>query len=504
MGPEIRSRGADTAALARGGRTNFIGFLLRLLARLPFLFIAGQLYGAEALGRFAYATMVVELMAQLATLGLRRGIAAEMAKQDRPPAHVIGDAMLLAGTLSLVGAGLMVAVPEIVFPNTKISGLDRLFPLSALFLVWAEVLLAALAYRHNVKATVTARSIVEPWTITIVAALLALIPQWRPDALIIAYAASMLTAFIAALIPALRMFGMPQGWSPHPGRLFIIMRENWPLAGADAVDWAMRRIDIIILGQFAAPAVLGVYYVAQQIASLPQKLKVTFDPILAPVIAHGVKAKDHAGISHQLRQVGFWILSVQLGIALVLGFTGEATLDLVGDGFGAGTGILFLLLAAEVFYVTAAVSESALVYMARHRNLMRSLIVLSAQIAMTVVFVRGFDVLFPFVDPDRPVQGIGAALALALAALLSSLLKVRLLHRLVPRPVSGLRAIMMPATAATAAIGYAIMRFLPAFWQLAAGLPLLLTVYGGIMWVWGFKGEDRLLFRRLSRAKEKP
>ena len=33
--------GEDIAALAKGGRTNFFGFLMRLVARLPFLFIAG-------------------------------------------------------------------------------------------------------------------------------------------------------------------------------------------------------------------------------------------------------------------------------------------------------------------------------------------------------------------------------------------------------------------------------------------------------------------------------
>ena len=70
---------AETAALARGGRTSFLGYVLRLAARFPFLFIAGRLYGAEALGRFAYATMVVELVAMLATLGLKRGLAEDMA-----------------------------------------------------------------------------------------------------------------------------------------------------------------------------------------------------------------------------------------------------------------------------------------------------------------------------------------------------------------------------------------------------------------------------------------
>ena len=40
----------DIQALAKGGRTNFFGFLLRLLGTAPFLFIAGRLYGVEALG----------------------------------------------------------------------------------------------------------------------------------------------------------------------------------------------------------------------------------------------------------------------------------------------------------------------------------------------------------------------------------------------------------------------------------------------------------------------
>jgi hypothetical protein len=34
---------ADMATLARGGRLNIFGFALRLVARIPFLFIAGRI-----------------------------------------------------------------------------------------------------------------------------------------------------------------------------------------------------------------------------------------------------------------------------------------------------------------------------------------------------------------------------------------------------------------------------------------------------------------------------
>ncbi len=52
---EVKAKeNSDIEALAKGGRTNIFGFLLRLAARLPFLFIAGRIYGPEVLGRFAY------------------------------------------------------------------------------------------------------------------------------------------------------------------------------------------------------------------------------------------------------------------------------------------------------------------------------------------------------------------------------------------------------------------------------------------------------------------
>ena len=88
---------ADLAALARGGRINFFGFILRLLARLPFLFIAGRIYGAEALGRFAYAVLIVEFAAQLATLGLKRGLAQQLSQTtDKPHVFIVWDALLVA------------------------------------------------------------------------------------------------------------------------------------------------------------------------------------------------------------------------------------------------------------------------------------------------------------------------------------------------------------------------------------------------------------------------
>lgn len=471
----------DIAKLAKGGRTSFFGFLLRLAARLPFLFIAGQLYGADRLGEFAYATMVIELAAQLATLGLKRGLAVELAKGDRPQAHVVWDALVLAWLLALLAAGILAAFPTLMFPKgLSASGLDQLLPLIALAIVGSDVSLAALAFRHDIAAQVRARSIVEPWTLTLVAAALAF-TFFVNDGLLLAFAASLIAAFVVSLVPCIRTFGWPGGWAPHPERLGRLARQNIPLAGADAIEWGTRRLDLFILGLFAGPAIVGVYYVAQQVASLVQKLKTSFDPVLAPVLSTALARGDRPAVAAHIRQVGFWVIAAQLGVALTLGLTGEAVLDLVGKDFTGGALLLGIMLGAEVIFATAAVSEAALVYMSRHRNLMLSLVTIGVQAAVTLILADRFG-------------GEGAAAGLAIAALVGSVSKAWLLGRLLGEPVLGLRWPLLLAAAAAIGVGL-LLWTLPTWPRLLLGIPLILGTYGLVMWRWGFTADDRMLFR---------
>jgi O-antigen/teichoic acid export membrane protein len=67
------------------------GFLLRLLARMPFLFIAARLYGADALGRFASALVIIELTAMVCTIGEKRGLAQRLSEGEGDPAPLIAD-----------------------------------------------------------------------------------------------------------------------------------------------------------------------------------------------------------------------------------------------------------------------------------------------------------------------------------------------------------------------------------------------------------------------------
>ena len=143
---------ADLSALAKGGRTNVFGFLLRLAARIPFLFIAGRIYGPEALGRLAYTVIVIEFAAQLATLGLKRGLAFQLSSEERDAAHIAWDALLVVLAASAVFSAFLVAFPEAMFPNSAIRGLDRIQAAIAQSLKAAK--LAANSWRVTANAGV--------------------------------------------------------------------------------------------------------------------------------------------------------------------------------------------------------------------------------------------------------------------------------------------------------------------------------------------------------------
>ena len=220
------------------------------------------------------------------------------------------------------------------------------------------------------------------------------------------------------------------------------------------------------------------------------KLKTSFDPILGPVIARNLKEGDKEAVAKQVRQVGFWVIGAQLGVALALAIPGEAVMGLVGPAFVAGTAALAFLLAAEVVAAMAAVSEAALIYVARHRNMLISLAMLALQAGLSVVLILamrwlGWPMMF---------QATGPAMALMLALGFAAIAKSRLLCGILGARVNGWRWPLIWAAGAGTIVGY-LATLLPEWAELLFGIPGILLAFGAVLWTKGFKAEDRELFR---------
>lgn len=479
----------DLQSLAKGGRTSVAGFFVRLIARLPFLWVAAQWYGATQMGRLAVAIVVVEFAAQISTLGLKRGLALHMAGDGKENGAWDGALVVLGATL--IPTIALMLFPQAMFPNSVIKPLDYLLPIAIPAIALSDVMIAALAFRGKINAGVFARAVVEPWTISIAAIALW---WWVPsDGLLVSYALSMGAALLFSAIPFFREFGLPRDWKPRPVALYALARLNAPLVAADAIEWGSRRLDVFLLGLFVSPATTGIYWVAQQIASLPQKLKTSFDPVLGPAITRKLKEGDRAGVAMQISQVGFWVIAAQLGVALALAIPGEALMAAIGPkrDFVGGNGALVFLLMAEVAAAVAVVSEAALIYIARHRNMILSLAMIGLQTVLTIGLILWLEAR----DFPELWQAAAAAASLAFSLLMASVLKSRLAARLLDAPVSVWRWQLVPAALLAGMVG-GVATSGPQWSELALGIPAILGAYGWFIWRFAFKDGDRVLFKK--------
>jgi O-antigen/teichoic acid export membrane protein len=232
--------------------------------------------------------------------------------------------------------------------------------------------------------------------------------------------------------------------------------------------------------------VVGIYYVAQQLATLPQKLRTTFDPVLAPLLSRALSADRRAEAAAHIRQAGFWVLAFQLALVLWLSVFAVGWMGLFGPAFVLGAGWMILLVLTEVAAAQGGLAEAALVYARPRWNLWAGLAAVAFQAALSVLLIPRFG-------------GLGAAASLFAAVGLLAVWKSALLARFLQASVSTWRWSLAWAAAPALAVGFTALALLPEWAELAFGAPVTLLVFGLVIWRVGFRPADRLLFGRLPR-----
>jgi hypothetical protein len=188
---------------------------------------------------------------------------------------------------------------------------------------------------------------------------LSFVPIWSSavDGLIIAYVLSMVRRWSRRSFRCSAVMEDRTPGSRTSALRWSTAVRNVPVAAADVVEWASRRIDLAVLGAFLPASFVGIYYAAQQVATLPAKLKTSFEPVLGPAITR----KIAPGIGSVLQSrfgrspTGSLQRNWESRSRLASRPRGDGTRRLSVHG---GTAMLGFLLAAEVIAAAAVVSEA--------------------------------------------------------------------------------------------------------------------------------------------------
>jgi O-antigen/teichoic acid export membrane protein len=299
------TRLADAQDILRSVFASFFGFGGRLVARAILMVVAGRAMGMESLGTLGQTAAITEIAAAIGVMGLRRSLldllSRDAERHQRPEPRIV-EAMIAALAVSLVISICLQPVWKTVLPDQP--RLAMMLFLVAPAIVFTEIALTAIRYKRIIFWDILVRSAVEPWTI-LGLTLLSLNFDGRPNRLIWAYGGSLLLAAIVAGAGLIRVYGARALLTSKPGlsRTASIPAISAPAGVTDIGVMALRRMDVIILGFAASPETVGLYYMIQQLATIPQKVYGLFEPMMSPVIARLHNRLDIAQIRKKLVDV---------------------------------------------------------------------------------------------------------------------------------------------------------------------------------------------------------
>lgn len=356
------SGAADRKDILRGAVASLGGFGGRMLARMILLVSAGHLYGAANIGVLGQLAAVIEILAAVATLGLKRTLLDKLnlaVRRGHDQGTVAATAILLSTGLGFVLAALLFALWPRLFDWSVPDVVFLAIPAAA----FAEVALTATRFRRFIRWEVVVRCIMEPWSL-LAAAMFFHAAGVRNDGLPLAYAVSMLVAAAASLWGLGRVFGFRRlmGWRPEMASLPDMFLASLPVGMSDIGVILLRRLDIILLSLFVDQRITGLYYMAQQVSTVPHRIYRLFEPMMGPVIAGLYHDRDTQSMDMRIVRVCRLVFILQLAVTLPLMVFGDAVMALFGDGFRAAAVILVILLVAELLDGSFALAETPLVF----------------------------------------------------------------------------------------------------------------------------------------------
>lgn len=358
--------------LRKGAMQILSGFGVRIVARILLLSFVARVYGVSDFGRLGETVAIVELLAAFAIFGLSKTLLGEMG-ENAESGHLeqkVIDAILLTAIIS----SLITAVMWIFWPYVAADGLanSQFVLLGIPLIAIAEVATTGTRHFRTVFWDTFVKAFVKPWSFLLLsvaayfslngATLAAGTVVSSEQALLGAYVGSLLLSAVFAFLAINRLFRARGGearYSFSLARLVRLARRSWPVALNDTGVFAFRRIDIIILATIAGPNATGVYYLAQQIGTIAEKVRYLFEPMLSPIIA---QSRSITTIAAHLRRLAVFISSSQIAIIVLVALAGPMILQWFDMQTASALLVILAILVGELMDGSFGLCELPMIY----------------------------------------------------------------------------------------------------------------------------------------------
>ena len=449
--------------IAIGTAANYGGFLFRLSVRLPFLFLAGMLFGAEHYGEYIFATAFIESMGVLCCLGFKRSIfgfleESEGYKDAREAARLVTACWKLALLAAFTCAAIVFISASLIADllNSPAVAIPLRYLCWALpLIVTIQLFLSGCRYRRKIRYEVFARSVTEPVVLTL-AAIAFYFAGFTETGLLWAYLLALLATCGVAAFGFRKSFARPEfGSLKSMSAALALLKRAAPTGVYEFLKMVLDRLHIILVTFFFSESVTGVYGSAVQFTTILYKIGAGFEPILAPVIAQLTNRGSGQHLHEQLSKVIRWVMSVEFLLLVVFVLFGRNILGAIGEEFVTGEKVMWILVCAVAVQSAFMCNDLPVVYRRPSWNLWIILVLLGINL------ITAFT-LAPIFGPE----GVAAALLIThlSGAVLSSCL-IRYLFKVWPFDLQSFKPFLSLFTSLV--VGYL---------SLNNGLPMLASI----------------------------
>lgn len=269
----------------------------------------------------------------------------------------------------------------------------------------------------------------------------------------------------------------------------VLIRFCWPLVFAGGFNLMEAWLSTFVLGLLESPRSVGIFGAAFRASVLIQGIHLSFSAIFSPIISKHHHKKEFVQLKALFKTVTKWIFLLSLPLAELMIFFSREIMSVFGRDFSEGAVVLAVLVTGQILNsVTGPLGVMIDMSGKTKFTLLNSALHFSLQIVLCFLLI-----------PRHGVLGAAVAKTFSIAFLKAvRLVQVHLIFKFHPFQIRFLKPV---AAGGIALVPLIVMKSIipwsgPVVFALL-GTAVFVSVYAGVLFLFGFDEEDMLLINRV-------
>jgi O-antigen/teichoic acid export membrane protein len=327
----------DVRDLSRGLAINLLGYVLKLGHPVLLIWVV-RAFGVEAWGQYTVSEAVLLIIVRVILLGFDKTLLWWVPRMDSEPSALprLRTAVWSILALSFVSAGLisfLLADPIAAWRGAPEAAVAlswmawTLVPMSVM-----ELFISAALGKRKLESHVIIRDLLVSFSF-VGLALLLFYAGMRETGLAIAYFVAHVIGATAACAVFLRLFGFAGVIGSWQRPSADVVRYALPQWGAELLNTALQRVDVLAVSYWGSPAAVGVYGVVVRVGNAVRSVRRSYDPIVTTLMSDIAASGDKVRLREGFSRATVLVMLTQVPIFAVLALFANELMPLFGAGF---------------------------------------------------------------------------------------------------------------------------------------------------------------------------